>query len=436
MPHVILSSLGTDGDIFPYVGLGRALHARGHRVTLVASEDYRDLAAQNDFGFRPLVSAGENHELLDNPDFWHPLKGPRIGAQWGVRLLPRNYELFADLARDPDSLFIANPALLAARLVNEKFARPLVTPILQPWMIRSSTAPPVMPAGMTLPRWAPPPIPWLYWRGVDAVGAMLLGRPLNALRETLGLPPVRRVFEWWLSPDLVLGMFPDWFGPPQADWPPQVRLTGFPDFGGRPDARLDDDLLAFCEADPDARPIAVTFGTGMMHAADLFRATRDACERLGVRAVFVSRYADQIPHPLPPAIRHVPHASFKQLFPRCAVVVHHGGVGTLARALAAGTPQLTLPIAFDQKDNSIRLERLGVGAWMRAKRTTGPRLAKALQSLLTPQARSRAAHVARRFTVAENALEIAADRVEELIATRTANAAAAPAASRPQSSVV
>ena len=414
MAHVILASLGTDGDIFPYAGLGRVLRARGHRVTMVVSEDYRTLAEQNGFGFRPLVSSAENHELLDDPDFWHPLKGPRIGAQWGVRLLQRNYEMFAELARDSDSIFIANPALLAARLVNEKFARPLVTPILQPWMIRSSIAPPVMPAGITLPRWAPRPLGWLYWHAVDQVGLWLMGKPLNALRESLGLSPVRNVFGWWLSPDLVLGMFPEWYGPPQADWAPQIRLTGFPNFGGTANARLDDDLAAFCDASPP--PIVFTFGTGMMHAGELFQASFEACQRLNARGIFLTRYPEQLPQPLPPTVRHATFAPFAQLFPRCAAVVHHGGVGTLARCFAAGVPQLILAVAFDQKDNSIRVRRLGAGEWLRSRQATGRRIAAKLKNVMAPQTRERCAEIALRFP-AENPLEVAADSVEELIAS-------------------
>lgn len=420
MAHVILSSLGTDGDIFPYVGLGRVLRGRGHRITLVVSEDYRALAEQNDFSFRPLVSSAENHELLDDPDFWHPLKGARIGARWGVRLLQRNYDLFAELARDPDSIFIANPALLAARVVSEKFARPLVTPILQPWMIRSSSAPPVMPAGMTLPRWAPRPLGWLYWRAVDQVGLWLMGKPLNSLRESLGLAPVRHVFSWWLSPELVLGLFPDWYGPPQADWAPQIRLTGFPNFGGSTNAVLDPDLAAFCDAGPP--PIVFTFGTGMMHAGELFRAALDACQRLDARAIFLTKFTQQIPQPLPPTVRHASFAPFAQLFPRCAAVVHHGGVGTLARCFAAATPQLILAVAFDQKDNGIRVRRLGAGDWLRSRRATGSRIAAKLKNVMTAQTRERCAEIAQRFP-AEDSLEVAAQSVEELIASHAASAA-------------
>src|SRR5438477_82433 len=61
----------------------------------------------------------------------------------------------------------------------------------------------------------------------------LLARPVNAARAELGLPPVRRVLGAWRhSPQCVLGLFPEWFAPPQPDWPAATRLTGFPLYDG------------------------------------------------------------------------------------------------------------------------------------------------------------------------------------------------------------
>ena len=79
--HVLLVSVGTDGDIFPYVGLGVALQARGHTVTLVASEHYEPLATSHGFAFAPLVSSEENRELFEHPDFWKPLKTAPLMAR-------------------------------------------------------------------------------------------------------------------------------------------------------------------------------------------------------------------------------------------------------------------------------------------------------------------------------------------------------------------
>jgi UDP:flavonoid glycosyltransferase YjiC (YdhE family) len=414
--HFILATLGTDGDVLPYLGMGRALLARGHRATLVAAEDYRGRAEAAGMEFRPLASVEENRQLIADPDFWHPLKSGMVGAKWGTALLPRHYALLAELAREDDVVFVANPGLIAARVVQEKLGTPLATPMLQPGLIPSSTAPPALPAAPALPRWAPRPVGWLYWRALDGFGGLLLGRALRDLRGPLGLPPVKRVFRWWLSPQLVLAMFPDWYAPPQPDWPPQVRLTGFPRYdGSAAEKPLDEKLLAFCES--GEAPVAFTFGTGMMHAARLFGAAAEACRILGRRAVMLTKFPEQLPAPLPDTVYHATFAPFRQLFPRCAAVVHHGGVGTVAECFAAGVPQLVLPVAWDQKDNAIRVKRLGAGEWLRAGRATGGRVAAGLRTALTPEVASRCRALAQRFGT-NSALETAADHLEALAAQR------------------
>jgi len=408
--HAILVTLGTDGDVLPYLRLGAALRERGHRVTVVAPQPYADRVATRGLKFRPLVSTNENEELLGNPDFWHPLKCAVVGAKWGARFLDRQYELISQLAREEDSVLVANPGAIAARVVHDRWGTPMASIVLQPWMIKSTIEPPVMPAGLTLPRGTPWPLSSLYWLALDAVAAMLVGGPLSRLRRSLGLGPVRRMFHWWLSPQLVIGFFPEWFGAPRPDWPPQVRLAGFPLEPTTDHATLPSEVEEFLAAGEP--PIVFTFGTGMMHAADLFRVSLEACQILGARGLFITRYRPQIPDWLPPTVRHVEFAPFRQLFPRSAAVVHHGGVGTITEAMFAGVPQLVLPIAYDQFDNAIRVKRLGAGDWVKPRDRSGARVARALSNLIGPDARGRSA--ALRSSVATDAITTAARWIEEL----------------------
>src|SRR5205085_298614 len=262
----------------------------------------------------------------------------------------------------------------------EKLGTPLVSVVLQPWMIKSNIEPPIMPANLTLPRWAPQPVKWLYWRMLDAVGDRLIGRTLNMLRSSIGLPRMRRIFHWWLSPERVLGMFPDWYGVPQRDWPPQLKLTGFPLYDGRPTAELAPELVDFCQS--GAPPIVFTFGTGMMHAARLFEAAVQACQKLDRPGLLLTKYRHQLRGNLPANVRHVEYAPFQKVFPLCGAIVHHGGIGTTARALVAGVPQLIVPHAFDQVDNAVRVKRLGGGNWIKPNQVTADRLAGLLAALL------------------------------------------------------
>src|SRR5262249_61921691 len=96
--HVILATVGTDGDVFPYVGLGAAVRARGHRVTLAGPEPYRACADALGIEFCPLVTAAEVGRMLADPDLWHPFRSGLVMARWGAPVVPRQYEALAELA--------------------------------------------------------------------------------------------------------------------------------------------------------------------------------------------------------------------------------------------------------------------------------------------------------------------------------------------------
>jgi UDP:flavonoid glycosyltransferase YjiC (YdhE family) len=409
---IIIATVGTHGDVFPYVALARALRSRGHRVTLATNESYGPLAAECGLEFATLATDAQTRQLLEDPDLWDPRRSAVLGARWGMDTLPRQYEVLTELASDPQTILVATPAVLAARLVQEKLGRRLASAFHMPFMIASSIEPPTLMGGPSLPRWAPRFVGSLYWLGVDLVGWGLIGRPLNRFRATLGLKPVRRVFRWWHSADLALTLFPDWYAPPQSDWPPQMRLTGFPSFDGELNPRLPPEACTFCDAgDP---PIAFTFGTGMMHAAELFTAAAEACRRNGRRGILLARHAAQIPAGLPPEVRHFPYVPLGQLLPRCGAVVHHGGIGTTARALSTGTPQVIIPHAWDQLDNAERVVRLGAGMWLKRRRVSADSLAAALQKVLAAPIAARCREVAGWFGDADP-MQTAARYIEALV---------------------
>jgi rhamnosyltransferase subunit B len=409
--HAILVTMGTDGDVFPYLALGAKLSARGHQVTLVANQRYEASAIEHGFGFHTLISSNEEHQLFSNPDFWHPVRGPLLGARVGAPLIRRQCLLLTKLVGGRDTVFVASPGVFAAAIVRERFSVRMATVVCQPWLIPSAIAPPAMPGGLSLPRWVPLPLRRLFFRLIDTLAGTLVGKQIGQARAFLGLKPVRGVFSWWYSPQRVIGLFPDWYAAPQADWPSQIRLTGFPLYDGRPKEDLPPDLEAFCTA--GGRPVVFTFGTGMFHAAQTFQASLDACAKLGVRAVFLTKYHEQLPQHLSETVRHVSFAPLKKLLPYCAAIVHHGGIGTVSQALAAGTPQLVMPLAWDQPDNARRVKQLGAGDWLSRRQQTVPRVTEALQRVMAPEIKDRCGEVARFFNEADP-LAAAAALVEGL----------------------
>ncbi|HTI69130.1 MAG TPA: glycosyltransferase [Candidatus Limnocylindria bacterium] len=409
--HTILATLGTDGDIFPFFSLAKVLQARGHRVTLATHEHFRQRTQAADLGFLSLVSEHENQELLGNPDMWNPLRSGFVLARWGTKMLERQYHALAGISSEPGSTLVASVGVLAARLLQERNGTPLAGVVLQPWMIPSRFEPPVMMVGPTLPKWTPRWGAELYLRAWDGMGSLLVGPELNRVRSTIGLPPVKRVFQWWNSPQRLLGLFPDWYAKPQPDWPSQLVLTGFPGFNGPSSAELDPETQRFCES--GSAPVVFTFGTGMMHAEKLFHTSLEACRKLGLRAIVLTKFPQQLPMPLPDWVHHSTFAPFRRLFPLCAAVVHHGGIGTTSDVLASGTPQLILPFAFDQQDNGCRIKRLGVGDWLKPGHRTVKALTAKLETIMTATTRSNALATAQRF-VSVDGLATAATWIEAL----------------------
>jgi UDP:flavonoid glycosyltransferase YjiC (YdhE family) len=129
-------------------------------------------------------------------------------------------------------------------------------------------------------------------------------------------------------------------------------------------------------------PIVVTAGTAMKHADRFFEVSIQACIELGRRALLLTRYPDQLPSRLPDGVATFTYAPFGAVLPRAAAFVHHGGIGTVAQALAAGIPQLIRPLAFDQPDNAARVQRLGAGLSIRPDHYTPRNVAKMLDELL------------------------------------------------------
>jgi rhamnosyltransferase subunit B len=408
--HAIFATLGTDGDVFPHIGLATELQRRGHRSTLAAPETYRDQALRAGLNFVPLVTSEEVGRMLADSDLWHPIRSGPMMARWGAPMIPRHYEILAPLAGQPDSILIANPGVLAARLVQEKLGCPTASLILQPGLLPSNTAPPVNPIGLEIARWLPNMLLDAYWLTIDFAGYLLVGRTLNAVRKQLGLKAVRRLFRWWLSPDLVIGLFPDWYARPQSDWPRQLQLVGFGKSDGERN-ELTDDIKAFCQS--GSPPIVFTMGTGMMHAAEFFKESTNACQSIGARGLVLTKYNDLVPRTLPSNMKHCCFAPFRSLLPLCGAIVHHGGIGTTAAALEAGCPQLILPLAWDQPDNAARIKRLGVGGSLPMKRRSHSHLSQALATLMSSEVQTRCRQVATQFSM-HDGFSQAADLIENL----------------------
>jgi rhamnosyltransferase subunit B len=360
--HVLLPTIGSAGDVHPFIALGLALRARGHRATVLTNPYFQDQIEQLGLGFLPVGTLGDVEAAITDPDLWHSRKGFAVVAQ--RLIVPAMQEIYRliEAHAGPATVIASSGICFGARLAQERLGIPLATVHLQPAVIRSlidygkfsdiriSAAQP-----MWLKRLF---FQLVDWAAIDAE----LKRPLNDFRRSLGLMPVGRLLHGWIhSPQCVIGFFPEWFARPQRDWPPNTHLVGFPlwDGGGGAAAPVSDAALEFLSA--GAPPVIFTPGSAACTMQRFFRYSVEAVRRLGVRAMLITNFPGQLPADLPPGVRAFGYLPFSEVLPRAALIVYHGGVGTLAQAIRAGIPQLVVPNGHDQFDNAWRIEQLGLG---------------------------------------------------------------------------
>jgi UDP:flavonoid glycosyltransferase YjiC (YdhE family) len=152
----------------------------------------------------------------------------------------------------------------------------------------------------------------------------------------------------------------------------------------------------------------------MRQGSAYFAAVAAALARLGRRGLLLTPFREQLPATLPPGVAHFDYVPFSQVLPRAAAFVHHGGIGSCAQGLAAGVPQVVMPMAHDQPDNADRLRRLGVSRTLPPKHFRGPELAAVLDELGRDERTAKACReVAERFRGAD-ALGETCRLIEEL----------------------
>lgn len=373
--RVLLVSIGSLGDTLPSIAWAKELESRGHEVILGVNGYYRSLLEREDVRYESLWSREEHLDMLESSQLWQKSTSLDAHKVFFSAVLPRVYDFILRNDVAGETVVAAQTVLAGARIAQETHAIPLASLHLQPLFLRS-----IHDATGPVEHW---PL-WLR-RGLDRFVDMgidqWIGKPLNEFRRSVGLRPVRRAMKSWCnSPDLVINFFPDWFNPPQPDWPPNTHCVGFPFFRNQKVEFDQAAVEAFLSAGEP--PIVFSVSSFTTDARGYFEASITAAKALGKRAVFLTPYSEQIPSPLPPTIRYFDFIPLEVLLPRAAIHVHHCGSGTVALTFDAGIPHISVPQGSDQTDIAARLERLRVSRTISPKKYTAESVVKACRELL------------------------------------------------------
>lgn len=390
--HVLILTLGSHGDVQPFVALARGLQAAGHRATLCAPGFFAGfITAQGvahapmDNGFVELLSTLETRAAVEDMG---SLPGA-LRTLW--RLLPTanalQRKVFDDAwaaacAHRPD-LIVFHPKIGAAPDIAHALGVPAVMGLLFPQLAPTGDFPAVgLPAGVpgrALRR--------ATYSLVHAIAGRVSRGPVRSWREAAGLGPRPRGLCLLTRADgqpipLLHGISPA-LCPVPADWPAHAVAFG--------DWPLDDAagfipepaLQSFLEAGPP--PVYIGFGSmAGRNPAKKAAIVLEALRLAGVRALIGRGWGGLEPADLPPTVHAIGHVPHGWLFPRVAAVVHHGGAGTTHAGLRAGRPTVICPFFGDQPFWGARVHALGAGpAPIPQKKLTAPRLAAAITEAVT-----------------------------------------------------
>lgn len=407
--RILIATIGTRGDVQPYLALARGLKAAGHDVALCTCERYAPWISQ--FGVTHLPLDDSLLRLLESPagrlligqldSVWGGLR-----TAWSVlqQVRPMNERLVTDAwtaseVWRPD-LIVYHPKLFCMPAISARRGIPAVLAPLIPMQVATGDAPfwgmPRLPLGRGYNR--------LTWRVVESLTQLGTRGYLRTWRKAHdpdgrsrhSTPSQLRPGD----PITVLHGYSDAVSPRPADWPLYAQVSGYwflDDPVGSDGAAWQPSsaLLRFLENGP--APVYIGFGS--MASADAAAATQHilaAVSRAGVRAVLARGWGGLVDTELPEHVLALDEAPHAWLFPRMAAVVHHGGAGTTAAGLRAGCPTLICPFGLDQPFWGDRIKKLGVGpAPLPQKRLSADSLGSALTELVTqPRFREAAAGIA------------------------------------------
>jgi vancomycin aglycone glucosyltransferase len=386
--RVLLSTIGSRGDVQPLVALALTLRDLGQEVRLCVPPDFRDWIES--LGM-PVTPNGPEVRGTAKAGAAAPPSTPDERRQMIESWVATQFQTIATAAADCDLLVGATALQFAAPSIAERMGIPYVFAAFCPAVLPSPHHPPPVltmlgdrPAAAAADYselWAQDARRWNEtWDGL-----------LNSHRASLGLDPVADVRGHiltdrpWLAADPALGPWPN--GSDERVFQTGAWILR--------DARpLDSELEAFL----DAGEPPIYFGFGSSRAPDnLNRMMIESARGVGRRAILSRGWADLSLVDSEPDCLAIGEVNQQALFPRVAAVVHHGGAGTTTAAARAGAPQVVMPQHYDQHYWARRVEELGVGTAHSPDAPTTSSLTSALERTLVEtvavRARSTAAAV-------------------------------------------
>ena len=401
--RVLLSTIGSRGDVQPLVALAAQLRTLDQDVRLCVPPDFQEWIDSLGIPVTPIGPELRRATASSPPATPGPLS-PDRRRQLAEATVATQFETIAAAAQGCDIIVAATALQIAARSVAEKMGIPYVFAAYGPTVLPSPdhAPPPLPPLPGQMPALATADNRERWARDTERFND-LFGNALNSHRASKGLAPVSDVRSYictdqpWLAADPTLAPWPD----------PMDRAVFQTGAWILPDERaLTPELESFLETGEPP----VYFGFGSMRAPrDLSQVMIQAARAIGRRAIVSRGWAELSLLDNAPDCLAIGEVNQQALFTRVAAVVHHGGAGTTTTAALAGAPQVVIPQIYDQHYWAQRVHDLGIGTAHAPGTPTTDSLTGALERTLQPDVAARAQSVA--GAVRRDGAEAAAQRL-------------------------
>lgn len=417
--HVLALTFGSRGDVQPYVSLGSALRADGHRMTVATGHGFEEMIEAEGLEAAPMPV--DFRELIDRPEMQRALRSlsGKIQAWRSFKGLMRQLldEMWT-ISRDvqPD-LIVFHVKAASATHIGEALGVPAIPTFQIPAMVPTGEfASPLM----RVPNISRFTNRLSHLALVKMTTRFGSGMVRDWRRDTLGLTtpgplnPIDGYDPRGGAVDRIHG-YSRHIVPRPGDWQEREIMTGywFPETSD--DWTPPDALAEFLDAGP--APVYIGFGSMPAENAEaLTSMIVEAVASAGKRAIIASGWAGLTAHDLPEAIHLLEAAPHDWLFPRCSAVIHHGGSGTTHEGLRWGRPTFVCPVFGDQPFWGARVASLGAGPEPIAqKRLTTESLCDALAVLQDPEVVERAREIGAAIRT-EGGAEAAARHLQDSLA--------------------
>ncbi len=343
---IIVATIGSRGDVQPYINLCQGLQEAGHEVTLATNPTLCPLAAAHtvhSVPVGPAVDMGEIGARLLAQSFNNIWIGMIRVMQLGARLVEEAYPDVLKVCQGADLVVNSDSASGIAEA--EKLGLSWISVTLQPGRIPLPPKP------------NPTIIDWTVW----PVLSRLFTAPTNRFRKRVGAPPIKDISDI-MSKRMVLLPVSQNVAPYNPKWPTQVCQTGY--WYARPLGEWSppEDLLKFLGE--GEKPIAVTLGVMSMSGKQAHQGAQivlQALKETKVRAIIQGWDEALAGLEIPKTVFHAGSMPHGWLFDQVSAVIHHGGFGTTAAVLGSGVPGIIVPHIIDQFYWGQRAYELGVG---------------------------------------------------------------------------